>query len=188
DFLAFYMLYILDRVTNRDVAGVEPYATERLGGGLGLPEVPHGRVVAAHDDLAEGRGVARHVVHVAVDHAHEVEERIALALAGRQTRLLLERQRVPLLVPRAHRVRAVRLGEAVDVDRPEAQLLEPAEQRRRGRRARHADGDRTVQLVRLRIVDDADVNGRGPVVVGDAFLVDHLPHAPGLHAAQADVG
>jgi len=31
---------------------------------------------------AERRGVARHVVHVAVDHAHEVEERVALALAG----------------------------------------------------------------------------------------------------------
>ena len=180
-------LHVAVGVPHRDVAGVEPPAAERLGRRLGLLEVPHGGVVAAHDDLAERRGVARHVVHLAVDHAHEVEERVALALAGGQPRLLVERQRVPLLVPRAHRVRAVGLGEPVDVHGPEAELLEAAEERRRGRRPRDAHGHRPLERVRLRIVHDADVDGRGAVVVGDALGVDQLPHAPGLDPAQADV-
>src|SRR2546422_5323612 len=51
------------------------------------------RVVAPHDHLAERLAVARHVVHAAVHDAHEVEERVALPLAGGEARLLLERTR-----------------------------------------------------------------------------------------------
>src|SRR3989454_10569336 len=61
-------------VPHRDVARVEPPAAERLGRGLPLLEVAHRGVVAPHDDLAERLGVSGHVVHAAVDHAHEVEQ------------------------------------------------------------------------------------------------------------------
>ena len=71
--------------------------------------------------------------------------------------------------------------------RPESQLLEPAEQGRRRRRSGDTHDDRTRELVRLRIVHDADVDGRRAVVVGDAFLVDHLPDARGLDPPQTDV-
>src|SRR3989449_9230472 len=107
------------------------------------------RVVAPHDHLAERLAVARHVVHAAVHDAHEVEERVALPLAGGEARLLLERTRVPLGVPRAHGVRPIGLGEAVDVDGAEAELLELAEERRRGRGARDAHRDRVPEPVRL---------------------------------------
>src|SRR2546426_9054651 len=40
----------------------------------------------------------------------------------------------------------------------------------------------------LRVVDDADVDGRRAAVVGDALLVDQLPDPGGLDLAQADVG
>src|SRR5438445_726333 len=124
---------------HRDVAGVKPPAAERLGRCLGLTEIAHRRVVTAHDDLAERLGIARHIAHAAVDHANEVEDRVALTLARGQSRLLVERQRVPFLLPGTHRVRPVRLGEPIDVHRPEAELLEPPEQGRRGRPPR--DGE-----------------------------------------------
>src|SRR4029434_790112 len=56
-----------------------------------------------------------------------------------------------------------------------------------GRRPRDAHGHRALELVRLRIVHDADMDSGGAVVVGDALRVDHLPHAPRLDTAQADV-
>ena len=116
---------------------MEPAAPERLGGRLGLLEVALHHVVAAHHDLAQRLAVRGHVVHVAVHHAHQVGDDVALALAGGQAGLLLGGQRVPLRVPLAHGVRAVGLGEAVDVDGAEAELLELAEERGRGRRAGH---------------------------------------------------
>src|SRR2546426_2079098 len=40
----------------------------------------------------------------------------------------------------------------------------------------------------LRVVDDADVDGRRAAVVGDALLVDQLPDPGGLDLAEADMG
>src|SRR5438552_12275730 len=117
-------------VPHGEVAGVEPAAADGLSGRVALLEVARHDVVAAHDDLTERDAVLRHVVHVGVHDAHEIEERVALPLAGGEARLLLERPRVPLRVPRAHGVRAVRLGEAVDMDGSEAELSELAEERR----------------------------------------------------------
>src|SRR5438034_9155530 len=176
------------RVPDGEVARMEPAAAEGLGGRVALVEVALHRVVAPHDHLAERLAVARHVVHAAVHDAAEGEERVALPLAGGEARLLLERTRVPLGVPRAHGVRPIGLGEAVDVDGAEAELLELAEERRRGRGARDAHRDRVPEPVRLRVVDDADVDGRRAVVVGDALRVDQLPDPGGLDTAQADVG
>src|SRR2546426_3254459 len=133
-------------------------------------------------------GVQTCALPISVHDAHEVEERVALPLAGGEARLLLERTRVPLGVPRAHGVRPIGLGEAVDVDGAEAELLELAEERRRRRGARDAHRDRVPEPVRLRVVDDADVDGRRAVVVGDALRVDQLPDPGGLDTAQADVG
>src|SRR5712691_10656831 len=155
---------------------------------VALLEVARHDVVAAHDDLTERLAVLRHVVHVGAHDAYEVEERVALPLAGGEARLLLERLRVPLFVPCAHGVRAVGLCEAVDMDGPEAELPELAEERRRGRGARDAHRDRVPEPVGLRVVDDADVDGRRAVVVGDSLLVDQLPDPGGLHLAQADMG
>src|SRR2546426_2333112 len=71
------------RVPDGEVARMEPAAAEGLGGRVALVEVALHRVVAPHDHLAERLAVARHVVHAAVHDAHEVEERVALPLAGR---------------------------------------------------------------------------------------------------------
>src|SRR5712691_1829824 len=165
--LAVAQLDVAVGVPDADVARVEPAAAERLGGRLGLLEVAEHDVVAPHDDLAQRLAVARDVVHVAVHDAHEVEVRVALALAGGQPRLLLGRQGVPLGVPLAHGVRAVGLGEAVDVYRAEVQLLQLAQQRRRRRGAGHGHRHLPIEPMRLWRVHDADLHGRRAVVVSE---------------------
>ena len=72
---------------------MEPAALERLGRRLGLLVVALHHVVAAHHDLAQRLAVLRDVVHLVVDHAHEIGDDVALALAGQQAG--------PLLVGRA---------------------------------------------------------------------------------------
>src|SRR2546428_2454266 len=74
------------------------------------------------------------------------------------------------------------------MDGPKAELPQLAEERRRGRGARDAHRDRVPEPVGLRVVDDADVDGRRAAVVGDALLVDQLPDPGGLDLAQADMG
>src|SRR5262249_31462514 len=186
--LAIAQLDVAVGMPHRDVAGVEPSAAKRLGGGVGLLEVALHHVVAAHDDLSERLGVHRHILHVLVDHPYEIEDHVALALARGLPGHLVGRQAIPLRVPGAHRVRAVRLGEPVDVHRPEAQLLELREERRRWRRAGDGARDGMRERVGLGIVDDADLYGGRAAVVRHAFAVDQLPDAARLHAAQAHVG
>jgi len=43
-------------------------------------------------------------------------------------------------------------------------------------------------LVRLRVVDHADLHGGRAVVVGDALRVDQVPDAAGSTLREADVG
>src|SRR4030095_11044494 len=174
-------------VPDADVAGVEPAAAERFRRRLGIVEVALGHVIADHDDLAQRLAVAGHVLHLLVHHAHEVEDGVALPLAGRALRLLVPGTGVPFRVPLAHRVRAVGLGEAVDVYGTEVQLLELAEQGGGRRRRRHRHRDRPGQAMRFRVIDDPDLHGGGAVVVGHALRLEQLPDAAGLDLPQADV-
>ena len=72
-------------------------------------------VVAAHDDLAHRLAVGGHVLHLLIHDARLLGDRVADALPGLQPRLLLGRQLVPLRLPLTDGVRAVRLGEAIDM-------------------------------------------------------------------------
>src|SRR5260370_20247080 len=99
--LAVAQLDVAVGMPDPDVARVEPAAPAGLRGRVPLLVIALAHVVADHHHLAEGLPVARHVVHLAVHHPHEVEERVALALARGQARLLLGGQAVPVRVPRA---------------------------------------------------------------------------------------
>ena len=175
-------------VPDGEVAGVEPAAPEGLRGRVGLLEVALHDVVAAHHDLAQRLPVHGDVLHPVVHDPHEVGHHVALALAGGEPGLLFHGLGVPLPVPRAHRVGPVGLGQAVDVDGAEAQLLEPPEQRGRGWCPRDRHRHRLREPVGLRVVDDPDLDGGRAAVVGHALLVDEVPDPPRLHPAEADVG
>src|SRR5216683_6646499 len=85
--LAVAQLDVAVGMPDPDVAGVEAAAPEGLRSRVRLLVVALGHVVADHHHLAEGLPVAWHVVHLAVHHPDEVEERVALALARGQARL-----------------------------------------------------------------------------------------------------
>ena len=176
--LAIAQLDVAVGVPDPDVAGVEPSAPEGLARWRrAARSSPWPRCCRRMITSPRVSPSAGHVVHLVVHHPHQVEEGVALALPRGQARLLVGGQRVPLRVPAADGVGPVGLGEAVDVNRPEAELLELAEERGRGRRARHRHRHRPRELVGLRVVDDADLHGGGAVVVGDALRVDQLPDA-----------
>ena len=68
--LAVHDVDVVLFVPHGHVAGVQPAVGHDGGGGLRLLVVAVHDVVAAHDDLAEGLHVARHVVHLQIHHAH----------------------------------------------------------------------------------------------------------------------
>src|SRR5207249_2973095 len=94
----------------------------------------------------------------------------------------------PAGLPFAHGVRAVGLGEAVDVDDRRAELLHGGDHGRAGRGAGRGDYQVTVQRVRFGGVGDGDQDGGGAVGVGDPLGVDGAPDLGGVDGAQADVG
>src|SRR3989440_6464504 len=79
--LAVAQLDVAVGVPDGQVARVEPAAAERLRTGVGLFEISFHDVVTAHDDFAQRFAVHRHVGHLVVHHAHEVEHDVALSLA-----------------------------------------------------------------------------------------------------------
>jgi hypothetical protein len=132
----------------------EMITSERRLGGPVIGEVAGHHVVAAHEDLAHRRAVARHVPHVLVDHAHEVRGRIALAVAGEEAGALLRGQVLPAVLPRAHRVRAVRLGQPVHVHDPDVERLHAPVQRRRRRRCGDHRGHALLERAGVRMVEE----------------------------------
>src|SRR5439155_16996168 len=176
------------RVPHTDVPRVEPAAAEGLRRRLRLVEITLGAVVPDHDHLAQRLAIPRHVFHLGIDDTDEVEDGVALPLPRGERRLLLGGQAVPLRVPGAYRVRAVGLGQAVDVHRLEVELLQLAQERWRGRRAGHGDRDWPREAVRLEVVDHADLDGGGAAVVRDGLGLEQLPDARGLDAPKTDVG
>ena len=182
--LAVAQLDVAVGVPDPDVARVEPAAAEGLGGRLRLLVVALGHVVADH---------------------HHLAQRLAVAAARRSSPRpppgpgRRGRSPGPAARPGAPARSAgsashsafqpqtvcgpVGLGEAVDVHRPEAELLELAEQGRRGRGAGHRHRHRPREPVRLGVVDHADLHGGRAVVVGDALGVDQVPDATGLDLA-----
>src|SRR5437588_64021 len=73
-------------------------------------------MISASVALWPGFRVAGHVVHGLIDNVYAVGGHIVLALAGEEARLFRNGQRVPLLVPFANGMRAVGLGQTVDVN------------------------------------------------------------------------
>src|SRR5437660_3436546 len=73
------------------------------------------------------------------------------------------------------------------MDGPEVELPELAEQRGGRWGAGHGDGDRPVEAVGGRVVDDADVDGRRAVEVGHALALEQRPDPGRVDLAQTDV-
>src|SRR5438067_12365391 len=94
--LAVTQLDVAVGVPYRQVAGVEPATPERLCTGVGLFEISLHHVVTPHDHLAERLAVHGDVAHRVVDHADEVGDHVALALAGGLAGHLLHWQPVPV--------------------------------------------------------------------------------------------
>ena len=69
----------------------------------------------------------------------------------------------------------------------EAQLAQAGEQRRRGRRAAHRDGDRVGERVRRGMMGDADLHGRRAAHVRHVLRLEQLPDARRIGRAQAHV-
>ena len=90
--------------------------------------------------------------------------------------------------PRAHRVRAVGLGQPVDVDDADVELLH-------ARRAASATAarprpcavTRALERAGVRVVDERDLDRRRAVVVRHALLAEQPPDQPRIDLAQADV-
>ena len=187
--LAVAKLGVAVRVHDRQVAAVEPAAAEGFGGNLGLLVVAEHDVVAAHHHLAQGLGVGGHVAHVVVHHAHLAGGDVRHALPRLFARPLVNRQLVPFLVPGADAVRAVGLGEAVDVENLGAERLHVGDDRRRRRRRR---GD-NVQLagedggLGARMVDQRYQHDGRAAQVGDLLPLDEVEHPGRLQPPQADV-
>ena len=180
-------------VHHAEIAGVEPAARERLGGGLGVAVVALHHVVAAHDDLAHRRAVGRHVDQLPVAQlASTTRIRSAWIMPtpcrarsrARCSWSSPSHSRLPL----ADRVRTVGLGEAVDVHDQEAHPLGTRQRRRAGRGGGGGDDDRVVQRVGPRRVQDHRDDGGRTVEVGDALGVDQLPDRVAADLAQAHLG
>ena len=103
-----------------------PATLERFLGGLLVLEVALGDHVAVHHDLTHRLPVALHVVHVLVNHAHEVGGRVSLTLTGHEPRPLVHLQLFPLGMDPARGHRAVGLGETIDVHGTDVQFDEAA--------------------------------------------------------------
>ncbi|KAB8091453.1 hypothetical protein EE612_016934, partial [Oryza sativa] len=161
-------------VLHAEVAGVEPPVLERLRVRPGVLEVPLHDAVPAHDDLPERRAVGGDGRHrLRVDDVEALEAHVADALAGVEAGALVVRQLVPLRLPRAHRGRAVRLGQPVGVGDAETELRHGREHRRRRRGAGGHDVDDTRQGedgVSRRSVDDGVEDNRCTTEVGHALV------------------
>jgi hypothetical protein len=103
---------------------VEPATLKGSSSRFGIFKEAGHHTVAVHSDLSHRAAIGRHVVHLFIDYAHPVSQNVALSLAGQQSSLLCNGERVPLCVPRADRVGAIRLGQPVDMDEAEVELLQ----------------------------------------------------------------
>src|ERR671917_1072828 len=164
------------RVPRRYVARVVPTALERLFGLLLVVEVALHDHVAPEDDLAHRLPVARYVVHVVVDDAHEVRGDVALALAREELGMLLGVELLPLLARGTRGCGAVGLREAVEVYGPYVQLEELAEQGRRGHVAGDGGGDFFVERVGVLVICERYLDGRRRAVVGYTLGLKELPY------------
>src|SRR3989475_4069667 len=132
--LAVAQLDVAVGVHDGHVAGVEPAAAESLGGGGGIVEVAGHDVIAPHHHFSQRLGVRRHVAHLLVDDAELAGDQVGHPPAGPQAWARLRGGPAPPPVPGAPGVRAVGLGEAVDVADLRADRFPLREQRGRRRR------------------------------------------------------
>ena len=166
---------------------MKPVAPERRGRRLFVLEVTLHHVVAAHDDLAHRLAVRRYVVHLRVDHAKPLGVDHPDTLAGQQRRPLLDLEILPALLPLTHRVRAVGLGQPIDVQDPRIEALALRDRGRARRRARGGHHQGSLQRVRLLRAGQGREHRGGAVEVRDLLLLEELPDAVASHRAQAHV-
>ena len=164
---------------------MEHAAPERRGGLPGVVEVALHHVVAAHHDLAHGLAVAGDVAPVLPHHADRVGHHHRHALARQQPRALGRLLVGPLGLPLADGVRAVGLGEAVDVQHGRPEGLGLAEHRGVGRRGGGHHHQAALERVGRGGVHEHREHGRRAAQVGDALLVDQAPDLLRAHRAQA---
>ena len=132
--------------------------------------------------------VARDVVHLLVDDAHRGRRSRSPPWRAGQARLLLGGQHVPLGLPLADGVRAVDLGQPVDVDGAEVELPQLGEEGRRGRRAADGDGERPGEPVGGGVVDQAISTVGAPLKWVTPSASMQLPDAAGLDACAGRRG
>ena len=186
-FLAVAQLDVAIGMPDRDIAGMEPATRERGSGSLRVVVVALHHVIAVHNDLAHRLTVARHIVHMLIHDASAVSNDVPLPLTRKQTSLFRLWQSVPLRMPLAHGIRAVGLGQAIDVNRAQVELVHLSQQGRRWGRACNGYGDLTFKAVSLGMVHQEDLHRGSAVVMGHAFGLKELPDRAGIQLAQADM-
>ena len=138
------------------VARVEPPSPERLLRRCGILQVTFHHDVSAFHDLAQRLAVGRdRLERFGVRHHQAFQHRVGNALAGFEFGLLLDRQRVPFLVPGTDRGRAVDFGQPVDMGDVKPHGLHGLDHGRRRRRA-CGHGPNRVIKVRFHIVRGMD--------------------------------
>ena len=174
-----------------EIAGVEPAARESVSRRRRVLEIAlHGDVAAEHD-LAHRGAVARHLLHGrGVHHRDAILGRVTHALAGLQPRAIVGGQRIPFLVPRADRGRAVDLGETIDVGDAEVLLLQRLEHGGGGRRGRGHELDLAAERPAFGLgrADDELHDDRRTAHVAHIVVGQRVEDRLGRGAAQAHRG
>src|SRR6202165_3031971 len=170
------------------VAGVEPSTREGLCCRIWLREVTRHHDVASHYHFSERLTIPGYVLHVLVHDPHQVSGHVTLPLPGQESRLLRCRQRLPCLPGLISRDRRIGLGETIDVNGLEVELLQAREQGWGGRRASHGGGYGSGEAVGLRMVYQPDVDGWGRIVMPDPFVLKQTPDQVTIHLPEADMG
>jgi hypothetical protein len=132
------------RVQHPEVPGVEPAVAERGARCLLVAVVAERHVVAAHHDLAQRLPVPRHVGHRVVD-AQQLRHHRRHAPARLDGGAASDWELVPLGPPLADHLRAVGLGQPVQMGHVPAERLAALEQRRGGGRPAREHFDRPLR-------------------------------------------
>ncbi len=177
-------------VPYRQVAGVEPAATERFFGGFGVLEVAFHHGVATQEDLTNGFTVLGDRFHgTGVTHHGARQRMVANALTSLDGGPLVQGFLIPFGLPGTHGDRAVNFRQAVNMSDGNAHLLDGANDLGgRGCASRHG----------FNVVIDAGLGGFRHVQkrvkhngstahVGYLVITDQLQDFFRIHPAQANV-
>ena len=172
------------------IAAVKVSTAKRLRRRFRIVVIPLHHRVAAHDDLADGFAVVRHLAIVFIHHSELARGNQLHALPGFDDCAFRRRDRIVFGPRLAHRDKRRRFGEPVDVrDRPSELAFDPLDRRRSRRRSRRDDAHACAGAGTYfgRRAGDADEHGWRGTHQRDPFGHDQLEHFYRIHLPQADV-